>query len=123
MRTKTVAAAALALIALAGCGHKDYSQTHFQSTADLAKLIDWTCSSAGSDADNLGKYGFSSIPCDDGSITLFNSDAKRDELESAPQNALKSGWCRIDGGNWSVSGSQYKVEDAEKILGGTKTCA
>lgn len=115
-----------------GSGATDYSQQQFQSAQDLARVVanatGWTCSTSDQQdtthtAASLSRYGFISVPCSDGSVTIVTSDAKRAELAANPGNAIRSGHCRLDGGNWSVWGSQYAVEAAEKSMGGTLTCA
>lgn len=118
-----------ALLALAGCTSKpDYPTYHFKSLAELAdtlKPAGWSCSGArdeGQTRDSIAKYGWTQASCNDGALALYSSDAKRAELQANPWNALKPGWCRLDGGNWMVSGAQYQVEDAEKIVGGRKQC-
>lgn len=60
--------------------------------------------------------------CEDGAIVIWTSDAKRAQLKTSAGNELQPGHCRIDGGNWTVTGTQYAVEDAQKQLGGKKTC-
>lgn len=126
MTTKAgLAVAASALLLLTACSH-DYASEHFKSTAQVAKIAGWQCDDAEdvqATQTDLRRRGFSSVPCGDGAITLWVSDAKRTELQSMPANALRSGWCEIDGGNWTLAGTQHAVEDAEKQLGGDKKCA
>jgi hypothetical protein len=119
---------------LSGCGAQpaDYSQRQFKSAAELAKTVEqlagWKCSETDRDddshtADSLAKYGFASVPCDNGSVTIIASDAKRAELAANPGNAIKAGYCRLDGGNWQVWGQQYIVQTAQKAMQGKLTCA
>jgi hypothetical protein len=115
---------AVGAIELAGCATKDYTTYQFKSTDQLAGVIGWQC--VGGDEvetrNSIARFGFMNDPCDDGYINLWNSDAKRDEIQGKPFNAMKPGTCRIEGGNWTVGGAQYQVEEAAKKLGGEKTC-
>lgn len=137
MRASNIAGVGLALcvaFALAGCGAQagDYSERQFASAKELAQTVEqlagWTCSESDLDDkahtdDHLYEYGFWSVGCNNGAVTIYASDARRTDLASKPWNQLESGECRIDGGNWSVSGQQYIVETAHKAMQGTLTCA
>lgn len=123
-----------ALFLLVGCGAQpaDYSQYQFKSTAELGKTVEqlagWSCTSTYRDdeehtRESLGRYGFASLPCSNGSVSLIASDAKRAELAANPGNKLTPGNCRLDGGNWSIWGQQYIVEAAQKAMKGRLSCA
>lgn len=111
-----------ALGSIAGCGQTNWAEHNFEKTTDIAALIDWECTNDTKEYSQrqLREDGFAHTPCTEGAINLWVSDAKRDEFRASP---LDAGQCRIDGGNWTVSGTQYKVEDAHKKLGGELACA
>lgn len=124
-RSTLLAVAAIAVLAGAGCSSHDYTSEHFKSTSQVAKIAKWDCGTDDTEdrtRSDLEQYGFSSLPCEDGAIVIWTSDAKRAQLETSAGNELQPGHCRIDGGNWTVTGTQYAVEDAQKQLGGKKTC-
>lgn len=127
MRSRLVV---LVVLLLSGCSNTStsYVDYHFKSLeelADVLKKADWDCGDSvdGEEATNnsLAKYEWAQESCDRGSIALFASDAKRAEIVGHSFNALEPGKARIDGGNWEVLGDQYKVDDAQKLLGGTRT--
>lgn len=113
-----------AVLAASGCAGARAADQSFESTEDLAKALGWKCS--GSDAAktkrSLQEFGWAQAACDSSHLTIFESDAKRNEIQGLSWNALKPGWCRIEGRNWSAGGTQYIVEDAHKRVGGRLTC-
>lgn len=70
---------------------------------------------------SLSEHGFASAPRNRGAIVIYASGEKRTELQANPANALEAGKARLEGGNWAVTGDQYIVEDAQKVLGGKLT--
>lgn len=124
MKRLTLASSALLLVA--GCSSINYAEHHFVSTDELARASGWNSCSTSDERktrEMIGQYGFLSEPCSGGAVIIWASDAKRQESHAQPWNALEAGECRIDGGNWTVTGTQYAVEDTQKRLGGAKTCA
>lgn len=60
------------------------------------------------------------VTCDDSDFAeLFNSDAVRQEV--IQKNPLKTGQERLEGSNWMIVAGQYKIQDAQKKLGGSIT--
>lgn len=118
-----LALAGLALVASCG-GQVNYAEHNFKSMNEIADLIGWACTDGDEDYTKVSieKYGWAQAPCSNGSLGIWESEAKRREILDAPQNALDAGWCRIEGGNWSVSGSQFQVEEAQKKLNGKLVC-
>lgn len=120
-----------AVLAVAGCASvPDYSEYHFKSVNELIAVVEragWSCVDSTKDeaatANDLAQYGYANEACSNGSVTIVSSDAKRAQLDANPGNALRSGECRLDGGNWSVWGQQYLVEDAQKVMQGSLTCS
>lgn len=113
-----------ALLALAACSPKpaSYATYHFSSTEKLAKVVEpagWACSTTDDDeqtADSLARYGFANGICTQGGLLIYASDASRAEIDA--KNPITVGKARIKGGNWALVGDQYKVEDAQKFVGG-----
>lgn len=117
-----------------GCAAQptDYTTHQFESTAELGATVEqlagWSCPSTYRNDEehtraSLGRYGFASLPCSNGSVTLVASDAKRAELAANTGNELNPGYCRLEGGNWSIWGQQYIVQAAQKAMQGRLTCA
>jgi uncharacterized membrane protein len=124
MKRATLALAAL--LALSACsGSSGYADHQFDSTNELRDVLakaGMQCSTAHDLADtqiSLAKYGFASLPCDDGAGTVWNSDAARADIQGKSWNALKPGYVLIEGVNWSVMVSTSRVDKINKTLQGT----
>lgn len=122
---RLIAPAVAAALLLAGCGQSDYSEHTFKSVEDLIDATGWDCSLADDEtatSESLDKFGFASSPCSNGYATIWESDAKRTEIQNNGKNDLKPGWCRVEGGNWTVGGAQFVAEEAHENLGGSIEC-
>jgi hypothetical protein len=115
---RLLTAAAIACIALAGCGvskdadYKDINElgkAYEQAVGDGVK-----CSGTQNKIEAAGWLQDQCGPT--GIIMMFTSDAKREEIKQ--KNPLDSGRRWVQGKNWLIEADQYQAEKAQKALGG-----
>lgn len=121
MKRAAALALVLALAACSGAKTEGYANHRFTSTQEIADVVaaaGWTCDGhdRAKTAARLAQGGFDAAPCDDGSIVIYASDAKRAELRA--KNPARPGWKYVAGANWEAMGAVDKIDAANKVLKG-----
>lgn len=118
---KLLAPLAIATILLSGCGAPEKDAT-YDHVNDLAAAYEKSIDGAecGRTEIDINDNDWVYVNCDGNDFAeLFNSDAIRDEVKQ--KNPLKSGQQRLEGSNWMIVADQFKIETAQKSMGGEIT--
>lgn len=118
---KLLAPLAIAALLITACGGVEKDAT-YDNINDLAAAYEKAVDGAECDRTeiDINDNDWVYVTCDESDFAeLFNSDAKRAEIKQ--KNPLETGQQRLEGTNWMIIADQYKIETAQKTLGGEVT--
>lgn len=114
---KFLPTAVLAVLALTGCGGVE-KDAAYEDVNELAAAygdaVGEECKETELDPD---EHGWVQTTCGaTGIVMLFTSDDKREEIKE--KNPLESGERHLESANWLIEDDQFKIEEAQQVLGG-----
>lgn len=112
---KLLLAAAVAVFALTGCGGGDASYEDVNELgAAYGGAVGVECAETTNDIDDSG---WVQTQCGDtGIVIMFTSEDKREEI--IEKNPLDSGERHLQGDDWLIQDTQFRIEEAQSVLGG-----
>lgn len=114
---KLLPAAALAVLALTGCGGVE-KDTTYEDVNELAAAYGDVVGEECKETENEIDYnGWVQTTCGaTGIVMMFTSDDKREEIQQ--KNPLEAGERLLVTDDWMIQDTQFNIEEAQAVLGG-----